>query len=104
VSKIQNIFSCPSKKIKTPDTQADTTKTVKLNNDNGLQARTTEHQPLTAVLRNGGFSGKLKCSFSNQPLWWVDSEELRNPPLRQAANRWRKWQNDSATIGRQAKT
>ncbi|MBS1777190.1 MAG: hypothetical protein JSS64_13015 [Bacteroidetes bacterium] len=39
VSKIQNIFSCPSKKIKTPDTQADTTKTVKLNNDNGLQGR-----------------------------------------------------------------
>jgi hypothetical protein len=42
--KIQNIFSCPSKKIKTPDTQIATTKTVKLNNDNGLQARTTEHQ------------------------------------------------------------
>jgi hypothetical protein len=35
--KIQNIFSCPSKKIKTPDTQADTTKATKLNNDNGLQ-------------------------------------------------------------------
>lgn len=39
--KIQNIFSCPSKKIKTPDTQADTKKTVKLYNDNGLQKRTT---------------------------------------------------------------
>ena len=39
--KIQNIFSHPSKKIKTPDTQADTTKTVKLNNDNGLQTRWT---------------------------------------------------------------
>jgi hypothetical protein len=39
--KIQNIFSCPSKKIKTPDTQADTTKTVKLNADNGLQRWTT---------------------------------------------------------------
>jgi len=40
--KIQNIFSCPSKKIKTPATQADTTKTVtvKLNKDNGLQQRT----------------------------------------------------------------
>jgi len=42
--KIQNIFSCPSKKIKTPDTQTNTTKTVKLNSDNGLQGRTTEHQ------------------------------------------------------------
>jgi hypothetical protein len=42
--KIQNIFSCPSKKIKTPDTQTKTTKTVKPNKDNGLQTRTTEHQ------------------------------------------------------------
>jgi len=40
-----------------------------------------------SVLRNGGFSGKLKCSFSNQPLWWVNSEELRNPLLRKAAKR-----------------
>ncbi|HNV81423.1 MAG: hypothetical protein WBI34_05395 [Tenuifilaceae bacterium] len=39
--KIQNIFSYPSKKIKTPDTQAGTTKTVKLKNDNGLQAQWT---------------------------------------------------------------
>ena len=85
--KIQNIFSSPSKKIKTPDTQTIPTKTVKLNNDNGLQTRWTEHQLPTAVLRNGGFSGKLKCSFSNQHLWWVDSEVLRNPPLRKAAKR-----------------
>ena len=39
--KIQNIFSCPSKKIKTPDTQTNTTKTRKLNADNGLQRWTT---------------------------------------------------------------
>ena len=39
--EIQNIFSCPSKKIKTPDTQANPTKTVKLYNDNGLQTRWT---------------------------------------------------------------
>jgi len=52
--KFQNIFSSPSKKIKTPDTQTNTTKTVKLNKDNGLQARTTEHQLPTAVWRNGG--------------------------------------------------
>jgi hypothetical protein len=37
--KIQNIFSCPSKKIKTPDTQTNPTKTDKPNNDNGLQGR-----------------------------------------------------------------
>jgi len=54
--------------------QTNLTKTVKPNNDSGLQARTTEHQLATAVLRNGGFSGKSKCSFSNQHLWWVDKE------------------------------
>ncbi len=47
--KIQNIFSCPSKKIKTPDTQTNPTKTEKPNNDNGLQARTTEHQLPTFI-------------------------------------------------------
>ena len=39
--KIQNIFSNPTKKIKSPDTQTNPTKTVKLNNDNGLQTRWT---------------------------------------------------------------
>jgi hypothetical protein len=54
VSKIQNIFSCPSKKIKTPDTQTNTTKTRKLNKDNGLQGQTTEHQLPTCVWRHAG--------------------------------------------------
>jgi hypothetical protein len=36
--EFQNIFSYSSKKIKTPDTQTNPTKTVKRNNDNGLQA------------------------------------------------------------------
>ena len=40
-NEIQNIFPCPSKKIKTPDTQTNPTKTVKLYNDNGLQTRWT---------------------------------------------------------------
>jgi len=43
-TEFQNIFSHPSKKIKTPDTQTNPTKTVKLNSDNGLQTRTTERQ------------------------------------------------------------
>jgi len=30
--------------------------TRQLNTDNGLQGRTTEHQPVTAVWRNGGCS------------------------------------------------
>lgn len=37
--EFQNIFSSPSKKIKTPDTQANTTKTLKRSADNGLQGR-----------------------------------------------------------------
>ncbi len=49
--------------------------------------RKIEGQQLTAVWCNGGFSGKLKFSNSNQVLWWVDSFVLPNPPLRQAANR-----------------
>lgn len=48
----------------------------------------TEGQHTTAVLRNGGCSGKLKVSFSNQVLWLIDSLVLRNPPLRKAAKRW----------------
>ena len=37
--EFQNIFSSPSKKIKTPDTQANKTKTLKRGADNGLQGR-----------------------------------------------------------------
>lgn len=40
-TEIQNNFSCPSKKIKTPDTQTNPIKTVKLTSDNGLQTRWT---------------------------------------------------------------
>jgi hypothetical protein len=35
--------------------------TRKLNTDNGLQRRTTEHQPVTAVWRNGGCSASYDC-------------------------------------------
>ena len=79
----------PSEKKKYANAQPDTTKTitVKLNRDNGLQTRTTEHQQPTAVWRNGGGRGKLNSSFSNQHLCLVDSEVLRNPPLRQAPKR-----------------
>lgn len=40
--EIQLFFSFPSEKIKTPDTQTNPTKTVKINNDNGLQTRWTK--------------------------------------------------------------
>lgn len=46
----------PSENKKYANTQPDTTKTitVKLNRDNGLQTRTTEHQQPTRVLRQAG--------------------------------------------------
>jgi hypothetical protein len=62
--------------------------TRKLNTDNGLQRRTTEHQPVTAVWRNGG------CSASYDSFVVGSSAVLRlnfcakNPPLRQAAKRY----------------
>ena len=52
------------------------------------EQKNKQRQLPTAVLRNGGCGGKLKVSFSNQLLWWVDSEVLRNPPLRKAAKRY----------------
>jgi hypothetical protein len=40
--------------------------TEKLNNDNGLQTRTTERQLVTAVWRNGGFSASFDSFVVNQ--------------------------------------
>ena len=88
--KIQNIFSCPSKKIKTPDTQADTKKTVKLNNDNGLQTRTTEHQLPTAVLQKWRFSASYDSFVGNQSSVLRLKFSGENRHLRKAAKRW--WQ------------
>jgi len=61
--------------------------TRQLNTDNGLQGQTTEHQPVTAVWRNGGFSASYDSFVVGS------SAVLRlnicgvNPPLRQAAKR-----------------
>jgi hypothetical protein len=73
------------------DTQAKTWQRVCLfhRTTDRQSIRNKEGQHPTAVLRNGGFSGKSKCNFSNQHLWWVDSFVLRHPPLRKAAKRWR---------------
>jgi hypothetical protein len=49
-------FPDPSKKIKNA-THSRHSNDTKLNTDNGLQGRTTEHQPVTAVLQKSGFSG-----------------------------------------------
>ena len=94
--KIQNIFSSPSKKIKTPDTQADTTKTQKLNNDNGLQARTTEHQLPTAVWRNGGFCASYDSFVVGSSAVLRLNICGENRHLRQAAKRYKQGYDDKA--------
>ena len=39
----------------------------------------------------------IEHSTSHQLLWCIDSFELRNPPLRQAPNRYRQWQDSKQT-------
>lgn len=85
VSKIQNIFSCPSKKIKTPDTQTNTTETRKLNNDNGLQGRWTERQHTTAVLQKWRCSASYDSEVVNQNLVLRMKFSGENRHLRKAA-------------------
>ena len=86
--KIQNIFSHPSKKIKTPDTQTNPTKKVKLNNDNGLQTRWTRTPAGNSVLPQLAVTCKIEAECSYQTFVQVDSEVLRNRQLRQHAKRW----------------
>ena len=87
--KIQNIFSHPSKKIKTPDTQTNPTKTRKLNNDNGLQTRWTRTPAGNRRLAQWRVTWLIEHSTPHQLLWCIDSFVLRNPPLRQAPKRYR---------------
>lgn len=83
-------ISSPSENKKFATAQPDTTKTrtVKINKDNGLQGRTTEHQLPTAVWRNGGFSASddslVVCSSAVLRL----NFSAKNPHLRQARNHW----------------
>ena len=83
-------ISSPSKNKKYATAQTNTTKTmtVKRNNDNGLQGRTTR-----TTGYNSGFAKKrvqwlIEHSTSHQHLWCIDSFVLLNPPLRQAPKRY----------------
>lgn len=86
--EFQNIFSSPSKKIKTPDTQTNPTKTVKLNSDNGLQTRTTERQLVTAVLQKWRCSASYDSEVVNQNLVLRLKFSGENRHLRKAAKRF----------------
>ena len=86
--KIQNIFSHPSKKIKTPDTQADTINTVKRSIDNGLQGQTTRTTGYNTVLPKW----RQKCYYEtfvlNSTAVILLNFSANNPPLRQYPNRY----------------
>ena len=99
--EIQFFFSFPLEKIKTPDTQTDTTKTDKLNNDNGLQTRTTRTPAPNRRLAQWRVTWLIEHSTSHQLLWCIDSFVLRNPPLRQAPKRYVPFLNDNANRYRQ---
>jgi hypothetical protein len=73
--------------IKTPDTQTNPTKTVKLNNDNGLQKRWTRTPAGNSVLPQLAVTCKIEAECSYQTFVQVDSVVLRNRQLRQHANR-----------------
>jgi hypothetical protein len=88
--EFQNIFSSPSKKIKTPDTQSDTTKTLKCSADNGLQGR-----PRNTPAGNTGLAKvAVQCSADifvvNQSLVLRINICGENRHLRQARKRWLK--------------
>ena len=87
--EFQNIFSSPSKKIKTPDTQTNPTKTEKRSIDNGLQGRWTEGQLITAVWRNGGFSASYDSFVVAQTFVLRMNICGKNRQLLVAANRYR---------------
>jgi hypothetical protein len=68
--------------------QHNTTKTVKLNNDNGLQTRWTETPAANSVLPQLAVTCKIVAECYYQTFVQVDSEVLRNRQLRQHANRY----------------
>ena len=86
-NEIQNIFPCPSKKIKTPDTQTNPTKTVKLYNDNGLQTRWTRTPAGNSTYPKGGVSCSKDSFVVNQTLVFQIKFCGKSPALRVAAKR-----------------
>ena len=87
--EFQNIFSSPSKKIKTPDTQSDTPKTEKRSIDNGLQGRWTEGQLITAPTKNWRFSASYDSFVVAQTFVLRMNICGENRQLLVAANRCR---------------
>ena len=73
------------------------TMTRKLNNDNGLQPRETEHQLPTAVLQKWRFSASYDSFVDNQSSVLRLKFSGENRHLRKAAKRYGQPLSDSAT-------
>jgi hypothetical protein len=81
--------SLPSENKKYATAQTDTTRTVKRTIDNGLQGRTTEHQPVTAVLQKWRCNASYDSEVVNQNLVLRLKFSGENRHLRKAAKRYR---------------
>ena len=82
-------ISSPSENKKYATAQTATTKTMKRSIDNGLQARRTEGQLITAPTRNWRFSASYDSFVVAQTFVLRMNICGKNPPLRQAAKRYR---------------
>jgi hypothetical protein len=78
------------------DTQAKTWQRVCLfhHATNRQSGRKKNTERTTGVWRQWRVTWLNENSTSHQLLWCIDSFELRNPPLRQAPNRWRQFYRD----------
>lgn len=99
IDRIQNIFARPSKKIKTPDTQADTKKRPKLNKYYGLQTRWTR----TPAGNSGFASCGVKCLNSSLVFQFNFSAGLtvlcpEIPHERKAAKRCKQAKNSKCKL------
>ena len=83
------------KKNKTPDTQARQKSTRQMTQTDDIKMVVThdrqERQPITAVWRNGGFSASYDSFVVGSSAVLRLNFCAKNPPLRQAANRWQQW-------------
>ena len=86
-------ISNASKKNKTPDTQARQKSTRQMTVTDDIKMVVThdrqERQPITAVWRNGGFSASYDSFVVGSSAVLRLNFCAKNPPLRQAANRYR---------------
>jgi hypothetical protein len=80
-------ISSPSEHKKYTTVQTDTTKTIKLNNDNGLPTRWTRTPAPNSTYKKLAVQWLNEVQFFNQTFVQVDSFVLRNRQLLIAANR-----------------